>query len=293
MSNTLKNFLYQPEITNATEWLTGMMDRADDFAFPFSILTTIDHNMASALYAINARNRPVRERRVQQYRGDMSNHRWHGRNGESYIITADRIMDNGQHRCLAIIDTPLRVDGLIVFGAEAGSELTVDQHAPKTVGDYLTIQGNEHGPTVSRICKLRLGYDVNEGEELKDFSKFSPSEVLEYYESHKENIDESAKVANELQEYTRRIVTPSIVGFVHNVIHEIDAEAANRYIEQVAKGEELKEGDPAYAVRNRLLKMGKGGARDKSELLFTGWNAFHSGRPLRNVRITGRLPRLQ
>lgn len=288
---TTKEMLNIGTVTDPSDWLNKQLAKSAEWGFPYIPLVNVDTAMATALLAINSRNRPLRERRALRYRHDMEQGLW-VTNGEAIVITVDGAMISGQHRCEAIKGTELVIPMFLAIGVPAESDVTVDQGAPKNAGDYLAMKGEDNAPTLAKIARLRLAYDANDGEAIKDTAKPTNADVLLYVNQKHDDVSRSAKMATELREFTKPIAAPSVVGFVHNVLHDIDPEAADKYITDVAKGEQIKEGDPAFAVRNRLLNMGKTGVAKKAEVMFSGWNAFHSGRTLKNVRVTGRLPRL-
>lgn len=254
---------------------------------PVNLIVT--SSVASELLSRNANNRPLRKRRAMRYRVDMMDGTWR-ENGEAIKIDTEGHLIDGQHRCAAVVGTDLAVPMLAVFGVSPEAKMTLDQGAPRNAGDYLQMKGEPNAPIAARIVRLRCAYEANEREGLRDISKTTNAQVLSYFETHREDVLRSAEVAVNMREYSNPFVAATVLGFAHNVMHDIDADGANRFIEQVAKGEEIHEGDPAFAVRTRLLKMGKSGAAKKVEVLLTGWNAFHSGRPLKNIRVSGRLP---
>jgi hypothetical protein len=251
----------------------------------------LSHELAAHLLLRNKSNRPLREGRALRYREDMQAGAWEP-NGETLKIDVSGHLVDGQHRCEAVAGTDLMVPMLAVFGVSKAATETIDQGAPRNAGDYLAIRGEPHAALAARIVRLRLAYERNEREGLKDISRPTNAQVLHYFDKHKADVLESAKLADELRDYAQPLVTPAVLGFAHNVLAEIDPKVAAEYIEQVAKGEEIHEGDPAFAVRTRLFKMGRTGAAKKAEPVFTGWNAFKEKRPLAKVRVTGRLPAL-
>lgn len=258
---------------------------------PIARIVTLDRKLAHDLLANAATNRSVRRSRVARYRTDMQHNHWM-LNGEPIIISSEGKMIDGQHRCIAIEDTDARVDVLMVMGVDPEAMATVGQGVPRTAGDYLGIEGEPNAKTCASIARLMIAYRWNEGEELRDTSKPTNAEVLEFYHQHREAIQRSANLANQFKENAKALVAPSVLGFCHARLAELDPEAADEYIEQVAKGELLEQNHPAYVVRSRLLNMGKSGAAKKASVIFTGWNAYRQKRPLKTIRVSTRLPLL-
>ena len=258
---------------------------------PVARVVTLDKNLAHDLLANAATNRSVRRSRIARYRSDMQHNHWM-LNGEPIIISSEGKMIDGQHRCIAIEDTDARVDVLMVMGVNPEAMATVGQGVPRTAGDYLGIEGEDHAKICASICRLMIAYRWNEGEALRDTSKPTNAEVLEFYHKHRDSIQHSAALADQHRENARALVAPSVLGFCHACLTEIDPVAADEYISQVAKGELLEENDPAFAVRTRLMNMGRTGAAKKASVIFTGWNAYRQKRSLKTVRVSTRLPLL-
>ncbi len=63
-------------------------------------------------------------------------------------------------------------------------------------------------------------------------------------------------------------------------------------MDHVSIGEELKRDDPAYAVRDTLLSLGRGQQGAKLEAIFRGWIKHRAGEPLRICKILGHFPEL-
>jgi len=268
-----------------------LIDQAAKATKPIARVVRLDSAMATELLARAATNRDVRRTRVARYRADMEGGHW-VLNGEPMIISSEGKLIDGQHRCLAIQGTEAAVDVLLVLGVHPLAMATMGQGVPRTAGDYLGIEGEPNARTCANIARLMLAYRRNEGEALRDTAKPTNAEVLEFYHEHRDVIQKSAALALQFKETVQTLVAPGVLGFCHAVLEEIDEPAAEEFITKVAKGELLEETDPAYVVRARLLNMGKSGAAKKASVIFSGWNAFRSGRSLKSIRVSTRLPLL-
>lgn len=249
----------------------------------------LDAQLAQVLLAHNTENRPVRPSRVRNYRADMLEHHW-SLNGQPLIVSNDGVLSDGQHRCLAVADTEVAVPTLIVFGVEPETRVTVDQNVTRNAGDYLQMRNRPNARTAAAIVRLRLAYEANEGTAIRDTARITNAEVLEYEAEHADAVARSAAFVTDMYEQSRRYVSGAVLGLCHYLLSDVDQTAADHYIEQVAKGEGLAEGDPAYAVRARLLALGKTGAAVKIEVILLGWNALRTGRQIKSLRLSGRLP---
>jgi hypothetical protein len=272
-------------------YIDAQVNKAKAAGKPLAVRGKLDSDLARYLLTNNGQNRPLRAQRALRYREDMLAGAW-ADNGETLKIDTRGCLADGQHRCAAIAETDIVLPVLFVFGVTVEATETIDQGAARNAGDYLQMRGEPNAAYAARIVRLRLAFEREEGAALKDISRPTNAQVLHYFGDHKADVLESAAKAAELRDAAQPLIAPAVLGFAHNVLHEINPAEADAYIEQVAKGEDIHEGDPAFAVRARLLKMGRTGAAAKAEALFAGWNAFHEHRPLKSVRLTGRLPEL-
>lgn len=274
-----------------TDQLDKLIEQATKSKNPIARVVTLDSEMASELLDRAAANRDVRKSRIARYRADMVSDHW-VLNGEPIIISNEGKMIDGQHRCMAVMGTEAKADVLLVLGVEPEAMATMGQGVPRTAGDYLGIEGEPNARTCASIARLILAYKRNEGEALRDTSKPTNAEVLEFYHAQRDAIQHSAALATSYKEHIMALVAPSVLGFCHAILTEIDPDAADDYITQVAKGEMLEEHDPAFTVRTRLLNMGKSGAAKKACVIFTGWNAYRHKRAIKSIRVSTRLPAL-
>ena len=84
---------------------------------------TITPEIARWLLEHNAQNpRKVNNSVVRRYAEDMRSSNWH-LNGEGIVIDWDGNMRNGQHRCLACIESGCAFETLVVYGVEPGQSL--------------------------------------------------------------------------------------------------------------------------------------------------------------------------
>lgn len=274
-----------------TNEIEQLIEKAAASTKPIARVVQLDAALATELLSRAATNRDVRPSRVARYRADMEGGHW-VLNGEPMILSSEGKLIDGQHRCLAIRDSEAVVDVLLIAGIAPEAMATMGQGVPRTAGDYLGIEGEANARTCASIARLVLAYRRNDGEALKDTSKPTNAEVLEFYHAERDRIQKSATLALHFREHVQSLVAPGVLGFCHAILAAIDETAATDFITQVAKGELLEEQDPAYAVRTRLLNMGKSGAAKKASVIFAGWNAYRQGRSLKSIRVSTRLPML-
>lgn len=255
----------------------------------FSEEVTLTPGLAGELLRRNDGNRTVRPVKLTQYIADVAAGRW-AVNGEPIIIATDGRMNDGQHRCMAVVEANRPIVVSIAFGYDRDSRLTIDQGAARCAADFLSMEGVRNASTQAAIARLILAYERNEGRSLANSNRITSAEMRARV-ANDSGIDAAAAFGQHFNTKARYYVSATVMGFCHYVLADVHEQDARDYLEQVATGEGLKAKDPAYAVRERLLSAGKAGAEKKAHIIFRGWNAYRQGRKLDTAKVLdGGLP---
>lgn len=268
-------------------WLNNCIERGK--SEKFSEWTILTPGLAGELLRRNPDNRNIRAAKLSQLTSDVAAGRW-AENGETIIISRDGFLNDGQHRCQAVVDANRTISVQLSFGVDRDTRYTIDQGGARSAGDYLSMEGVRNATTQATIARLVLAFEKNARRTLANSNRTTNAEVRERVATDT-RIDGSAVFAQRHNARAQRFMAPSVMGFCHYVLSEIDLEDADNYLAQVAAGEGLRAKDPAYAVRERLLSAGKAGAEMKSHIIFRGWNAYRQGRKLDTAKVLdGGLP---
>lgn len=246
-------------------------------------------DLAQAILDRNPDNRNINKTRVGIYANDIAEGRW-ALNGEPIIISSEGFCNDGQHRCAAVVESGIPIDTLIVFGVDRETRNTTDQGRSKGPADYLSMEGFKNATVVAGIARIAVCYERT-GSVL-GLSLTSSQQILDYIQANQNLVESSAAFARSYKTNLHRMIAESGFGFCFNVTRQISEHGAREFLNAVATGENLSASDPALAVRNRLISMGKAGRAAKIEAVFHGWNAFRRGRPLSFIRVNGKLPDL-
>lgn len=263
------------------QWLNDCIERSKTDGL-FSEVVTLTLGLAGELLRRNPDNRHIRKTKVAQFTRDILADRF-ALNGEAIKITTDGLLNDGQHRATAVIEANKPLVTLFTFGVERETRTTLDQGAARGAGDYLSMDGVQNATTQASITRQLLSYERTGGKSLSDATYVTNAEVLERVERDPK-IAESAHFATVHAKAARHHVAPAIVGLCHYVLTDISAIEAGEYLVQVCTGEGLSRRDPAYAVRDRLLTLGKS-RQQKVHAIFRGWNAYRQGKPLSIVKV--------
>lgn len=257
-----------------------------------SIVADLTPSIASVLLERNPANRKIKFSKVQDYAKDMQHGSWKF-NGEPIIIATDGLLNDGQHRCAAVVESKVTIPALMVFGVERETRDTLDQGVARTSGDYLAIHGHTHTNNLAAVAKAVWQWRTYGAIGTGGSQSPTRSEVLQTVEDNP-GIVKSFQFVD--RKNTRSMGSPSIIAFVHFAIKVVSGEiAANFFFDALIDGTNLKAGDPILTVRNRLIIDRKSlRPSDRAELLFRAWNAHRLGQTRVLFRLSGgELPLLE
>lgn len=283
--NTMATQLFQPP-HGSPAWFYTMVEKAKDG----SVLTErvmLTPELAGELLRNNPDNRFIRVGKAGQLSDDIRAGRWTF-NGEPILISKEGMLNDGQHRCTAVVETNMSIDTMMIFGLDRASRITVDQGAAKAAGDYLSMEGIPNSTVVASIGRLLLAYEHSDGRNFSGSSFVSPGEIIARF-MNDERVARSATFAANMHTYSKSLAPPSIIGFCHCIMSRVDPIAADTFMRQVCMGENIKKSDPAFAVR---LALGRERLKrdEKAHIIIRGWNAFRQRRSLTLAKIVGNLP---
>ena len=282
--NIANGITLRPVTMTDDKWLDYRVAGALSGVVSDSVL--VSPGMAEALLRRNDDNRSITRHRVDLYAKDMIAGNWR-LNGEPIIISREGLLNDGQHRLAAIIKTGIPMQCMMTFGIERETRTTTNQGGGKGAGDYLKMSGVKNSNIVAGAARMLCEYDASGGTSCNT--------------SHITNAQTMKRVDNDLvelssfiirhKEQLKPFVAPSPALLCYYLFSHIDSEAADRYFVSVASGLNLGLGNPALAVRNKLLAMPRG-REDKIEVIMHGWNAYRTGRKLTLVKVLGAMPKI-
>ncbi len=258
---------------------------------PITEIVTLTPVLAQLLLERNPDNRPLSPTQLERIERDLKSNRWEF-NGETIVVAKNGELNNGQHRCHAVVRSGTALRVILVFGTERQSRMTIDTGITRTVGHFLGMNGysdvNVLAAAISNLWQYRsMGRLSNTGKD-----KPTKSESLMTIE-HYSDMPESVLFAG--RKGTVKVASRSLIAFAHYVLgHAIGNPGAETFLNKLIDGTELRKDDPILYARNRLIEM-KGVTRvhDKAELIFRAWNMHRRGERATRIPLLGRLPEIE
>lgn len=229
----------------------------------------------------NDKNRPSSQRHMKNLSAEMRLGKWNGLNGETIKISKSGKLVDGQHRCLAVVDSGVTVDALVVMGVDDNVFCTIDEGVKRTGGHILAIKGVANYNLVSAIVTKvdKYSHWTTPGEDTRGY--ITPREVLEKYKSDPNRYDYTAHVIAGNIRDAQLLLEPSLIGACHYVFSQISAEESDEFILKLLKGFGLDSNSAILSLRNRLIQNStsklKLSQQERWALIIKSWNYERQG----------------
>lgn len=267
-------------------WFVDMVEKSN--GGPAMHIIDLTPNLAKFILDVNKDNRSVRNVKVAQYAADMAAGNW-ALNGEPIIISKDGNLNDGQHRCLAVLESNTSVPAILMFGVERETRLTLDQGAMRSASDILAMDSVPNAATAAAIARMAIAYDRNSGKGLTDSGKVTTAEVKARVQNDGA-IALAATFAATNSHYSRAFAAGSVIGFTFYILSKIDRREAEWFLERVCRGDGLKIKDPAHTVREKLTGEGRVPRDRKINFIFKAWNFHRRGMKVARESLNSTLP---
>lgn len=273
----------------AAEWLEGHIAKSQDKIT--TVVADLTPALARVLLARNDGNRRTRQGIVEGYARDMKNGGW-DMNGEPLIIARNGLMNDGQHRCLAVVQSDTAIPAVFVIGVDRDTRSSLDQGAVRRLADYLSMDGYTDALRLAAVAGYIWQYLTFGAIHSAGRAKPTKGELRRLIDEHP-NIAQSVKFVD--GKGIHKITSITVLATCHWIFAKANKRAADEFITSFIDGAGLNSKNPILYVRNRLIaERGSIKANGTAELLFKAWNAWRKGETLqRLVVFGGKLPKVE
>lgn len=218
----------------------------------------INPEMARYLLSLSGGNRTISENRVKGYADDMRRGAW--RHGVDYIrLSQGGHLKQGHHTLFGVLMSGAAIEMMVQIGVDDDMADKIDQGRPWKFADIVaSAQNNENPRMTATVARLLWLYENNEPPFSTNTSTVTQNrEILTKYEAE---ITEAVSYVNGLKDiFFRR----NSLAWLYAIQAPFNKEKVIEFLEGVATGANLPEGDARLLLRNRLLE-GKGGSKSKT-----------------------------
>ncbi|MDO9712220.1 hypothetical protein, partial [Paracraurococcus lichenis] len=236
-----------------------------------------DKHFASEVLKLNTGNRRVNQRKLAQLADQMRSGEFEN-TGEPIIVSAEGVLNNGQHRLLAVVEADAVVDMDVRFGIPRRVFTKTDTGASRSGGDVLTIKGIPQGGPVASAVRLLILYRRGLPDSIRQF--VSNDEVGRAFERWKD-IAEVVAAVNGFA-YPRGIRSTPLYATAYLASRSPGKAMLQDWLYTVATGLNASKGNPAWQLRERLIRgveapVGtREGLLERFALMIKSWNLHAS-----------------
>lgn len=227
-------------------------------------LTTITPAQAAAWLANNDKNRALNKSRVAGYAKIMKAGQWQ-LNGESIKFSEDGDLIDGQHRLHAVVRAAMPIQAIVIRNLPADSFETIDTGRRRSVSDVLGVKGEHNANFLGSALSLIRYYE--DGTLRSDTRRYHGDsgniEMLEAYKRHPRLQFAVEEIATAYNARRFRFASPSALIVAYYLMSSEDRDRALKFMHALISGEDLKQGDPILALRNRLINLRSSGVKEK------------------------------
>lgn len=246
---------------------------------------------AKEILKSNTHNRPVTQSRVKQHAQQMLKGNW-TIGSDMIVISEDRVLLNGQHRLLGVIESGCTVEFVVRDDAEGNEFEVMDIGNPRSSGDILSLQGHPVGNALAAAATVCMKASGHRG--VAKNGNASKSEIIEYVRLNPELPDIAHQVS--LLHKTRFLKAlrgsasnMAAVAYLANLACGDKAAVmrfAGEYYQQSPTGDDIA----ITTLRKKLEDVdltSRDGRALQVYLLSRGWLAWSQSTPAKEIRIVG------
>lgn len=248
----------------------------------FTITVELTPFLATLLLERNEDNRPTNAK-VSAYTRDIKSGDW-DLNGEPIIIANTGQLNDGQHRCKAVVAANRSILTQITFGVTRESRTTVDTGEKRSPGQILWFMGHKDTNVLSHAVNTIIIFTRHGRVDSKPDLRPSDRERENWLNEHP---DMQEHISFGRAVYTACHCSIGLFAALHYIFSKIDATDADTFFEKLISGEMLRSGDPVYKLRETLRKEASGKKRPShahvAARTIKTWNLFRKGKSARTI----------
>jgi len=228
----------------------------------FTRVETIDRNKALEYLSKNtASNRRITRANVEFLKNEIINGRFIF-NGQCITFDEDGNLIDGQHRLVAVSETDKTIEVLVTRGVKSNAFKTIDTGKVRTAADVLSIEkAPNYNSLASAINRIKNKFSQERRTSKNGTIKFSNSEILEFYNENKDELDEYLDFTTKLYMSEIKIVPPAVAAAMMFLLKRENARFYKSFIRELFTGNMENEDKSAITLRKRLINAKIDGTR--------------------------------
>ncbi len=237
-----------------------------------------DRALAEKFLELNSGNRRVNRRKVEQLAAQMKSSEFEN-TGEPIIVSREGVINNGQHRLLALVEADVELDMDVRFGIPRRAFTKTDTGTSRSSADVLTIKGVGSGNQVSSAIRLLLLYQRGLPGSIRDF--VSNDEVARAFDGW-HDIEDVVRTVNG-HAFPKAVKSTPLYVVAFLASRSPQKSKLEAWLDALATGLDVSRDNAAYLLRERLMRATDApiGTREllveRFALMVKSWNLFSRG----------------
>jgi hypothetical protein len=223
---------------------------------------------------------------VEAYARDMKSGHWSD-NGETIKWDIEDNCFDGEHRLRACILAGVPFESWVVTGLAVQAAHTVDLGHKRLLAQVLKNSGERYATQMASTATLIWRWECGRDALVDTRTKPTYSELAELIETNAQIRTSVELIHGSCAQASRLSRSSTVPSMIHYYGSRDHADRADTFIQQIHTGKDIRPGDPAYALREKLIKLGRQQnrftQRDTLGLWIPAWNAFAKGEELRRL----------
>ena len=237
-----------------------------------------DKALAESLLEMNTGNRRTNGRKLAQLVTQMKAGTFEN-TGEPLIVSAEGVLNDGQHRLLAVVESDVVIDMDVRFGIPRKTFAKTDTGSGRSGGDVLAIRGVAGSAAVAPALRLLILFRRGLPDSIREF--VSNAEISDAFDRWKGIELVGKQVAG--FHFPRGVRSTPLLAVAFMASRSPSRDKLSAWLETLATGLASGKSDPAYLLRERLMRgvdaaVGtREGLLERFALMIMSWNAFAAG----------------
>lgn len=250
-------------------------------------VVTITPQHATTWLRANKNNRPVRRAHVAFLSGEITSGNWQV-NGQAIVISDDEQVLDGQHRLMAVIESGMSIQSLVVYGISSDAFKTIDTGAVRTGADALYLHSPGMTASIVRCLATSVQWCMRlEHESVSSKSRVSNTDIIAYVKEHPSLIQCAETLSGYPKESRPISIGPATACF--DMFHRKAPPLAEEFMERLFTGEGIDRTDVEWILRQAFIRdaqrVTKLPTAIKVRMIVKGWNWRRRGMPTASRQV--------
>lgn len=241
-----------------------------------------------ALHWINclANCRSVNPADVEAYARDMKAGQWN-ENGETIKWDVENHCVDGETRLRACVLAGVPFESWVITGLPVQGAKTVDLGRKRLLASVLKNSGERYSTQVAATATLIWRWEHGRDALVDTRTKptyYELAEIIKDNAALRTSVELVHGSCGNAARLSRSSTVPAMINYCGSRKH---ADRADTFIHQVHSGKDIGFGDPAYTLREKLIKLGRSQnrflQREMLGLWIPAWNAFAQNKRLKRI----------